>query len=133
MIDARAGPDEAKVHGGFLNAWLSVADEVCRVVDGACSRYLVMTGHSMGGAVAQLAAAYLSNSLPKTTTTYLVTVGAPAIGNLGFVKSLESAVMPRGGLRFTGVGDVVPRVGSVLGAWRAGCCACRAITARSDL
>lgn len=106
---------EMKVHGGFLNAWLSVADEVCRVVDHARSRHLVLTGHSMGGAVAQLAAAYLADSLPKTTVINLVTVGAPAIGDAGFKGALESAAVPRGGLHFTGVGDPVPRVGSILG------------------
>eukprot|EP00619_Florenciella_sp_RCC1007_P012336 CAMPEP_0205912188 /NCGR_PEP_ID=MMETSP1325-20131115/5663_1 /ASSEMBLY_ACC=CAM_ASM_000708 /TAXON_ID=236786 /ORGANISM="Florenciella sp., Strain RCC1007" /LENGTH=266 /DNA_ID=CAMNT_0053278839 /DNA_START=60 /DNA_END=860 /DNA_ORIENTATION=+ len=112
--------DDAKVHGGFLAAWLSIADEVCRVVDGARSRHVLMTGHSMGGAVAQLASAYLLGSLPETTSTHLVTVGAPAIGNVGFKRILESAAVPRGGLRFTGHGDVVPRVGGVLAYEHAG-------------
>ena len=48
---------------------------------------LVFTGHSMGGALAQLAAACFSDYCP-----HLVTFGAPAVGNVKFVKHLEQRV-----------------------------------------
>jgi hypothetical protein len=49
---------------------------------------LVVTGHSLGGNLANTVASYLKHQLTNTNIQ-LITFGAPASGNLDFVKNLE--------------------------------------------
>jgi triacylglycerol lipase len=54
------------VHSGFWKAWETVADDVTAKIDSAQSTYpgyqLVVTGHSLGGALAALAGTALRNA-----------------------------------------------------------------------
>lgn len=54
------------VHSGFWKAWESVADDVTAELDSALSTYsdyqLVVTGHSLGAALAALAGTALRNA-----------------------------------------------------------------------
>lgn len=119
---ARAKDPTAKpqVHRGFLTAWDSVADEVAAVLDASQARKVLFVGHSMGGGLAQLAAAYFSQTLPPDCEATLVTVAAPAVGNSAFRDLLCARVAPNGGLRIVGVGDVVPFLGASVGYLHAG-------------
>jgi hypothetical protein len=73
-----------KVHSGFANALLRVRDQVARLL-GAETLPVIMTGHSLGAAVATLAASLFHPKL-------LVTFGSPHVGDTEFCQGLTSAV-----------------------------------------
>ena len=68
----------------------------------------VLTGHSMGGALAQIAAAYYATYSP-----YLVTFATPAVGNLHFCRFVNKHVFPYGGVRVWNEYDAVPYLAQV--------------------
>lgn len=71
----------AKVHDGFLAAYLSVSEQTNGYVNALMSQYsgynLVVTGHSLGGALATLSALNLSSTYPDIT---VYTFGSPRVG-----------------------------------------------------
>jgi len=54
------------VHGGWWDSWQEVADELSGEIENAVNQYpgykLVFTGHSLGGALATIAATVLRNA-----------------------------------------------------------------------
>ncbi|KAJ5649215.1 Lipase class 3 [Penicillium longicatenatum] len=96
------------VHSGFWKAWETVADDVTAKIDSAQSTYpgyqLVVTGHSLGGALAALAGTALRNA---GYTLDLYTYGQPRVGNDALAEYMTS----QGSLwRTTHTDDIVPRI-----------------------
>ncbi|KAJ5919557.1 hypothetical protein N7454_009392 [Penicillium verhagenii] len=96
------------VHSGFWSAWLTVADAVTAKIDSAQGSYpdykLVLTGHSLGAALAALAGTALRNA---GYTLDLYTYGQPRVGN----DALAVYMTAQGSLwRTTHTDDIVPRV-----------------------
>ncbi|MGB0747168.1 MAG: lipase family protein [Magnetospiraceae bacterium] len=89
------------VHRGFLAQWEAVRKDVLQMLDtlGAPVYQTVITGHSLGGAVAILAAFELSCG-------NLVTFGAPRVGDAVFADVM-SEITPHHH-RFTRGVDIVP-------------------------
>jgi len=62
------GVGDAKVHLGFLDAYNAVALDVLRIVQDQLVAYpsyrIIITGHSLGGAVAALGAISIKSALP---------------------------------------------------------------------
>ena len=60
LIDASSICSGCEVHEGFWNTWITVASDVTSQIESALSAYpdytLVATGHSLGGALAAIAA-----------------------------------------------------------------------------
>jgi hypothetical protein len=80
-----------RVHAGFARAARALLPAVREWLDegeGAGRQALVLTGHSLGGALATLTASVLPLSL-------LVTLGAPRVGNTAFVAALSNVEMLR--------------------------------------
>jgi pimeloyl-ACP methyl ester carboxylesterase len=97
------------VHGGFKQAFDSIRDKVAAVLQSrGPSEKVLFVGHSMGGALAQLAAVYFCESRAS-----LVTFASPAIGNRAFCAMLECCARPYGGLRVWNSFDVVPVIAQV--------------------
>lgn len=133
--------DSIEVHGGFLQSFDSLLEQVQARLgevaaevklasasasassggsggDTALKKHtLLFTGHSMGGALAQLAAAYFCEheDFAALFDTNLVTIAAPATGNADFVKYLNSHAGPYGGIRFWNEYDPVPYLATVVG------------------
>jgi hypothetical protein len=127
--DTQPDDDMMLVHGGFGEVFDSLRaqlEEVLRSVN-SLRPTLLFTGHrlpiihhifyanvsafrSMGGALAQLAAAYLHDRTP-----WLVTFGAPAIGNAAFDNLVIKDVKPYGGLRVWNELDSVPYLARLAG------------------
>ena len=105
-----------KVHSGFINAFDSVKDQIddllTHVPEGAD---ILITGHSLGGALAQLCAAYYAHLAPV-----LITFGMPSVGNDDFVEFVESNVHPIGGIRVHNEDDIVPEAAKIAGHMHSG-------------
>lgn len=69
---------QGRAHAGFLSRWRSVRKKLLAALPRVCARDagLVVTGHSLGGALAALAAPDIALHMPKTNVS-LVTFGAP--------------------------------------------------------
>lgn len=107
------------VHSGFLKAWQSARDEVIPQLKALQEQYpsypVHFVGHSLGGAVACLAAleAKVSLGWDKTIVT---TFGEPRLGNADFVRYVdevfgltgESGLEARAYRRVTHTSDPVP-------------------------
>lgn len=80
----------ARVHTGFLDSYSDIATTVRSSVMVLAKRYtdarIIVTGHSLGGAVATLCAADLKFHLGWSTKIELVTFHSPRVGNLGFAS-----------------------------------------------
>jgi pimeloyl-ACP methyl ester carboxylesterase len=97
------------VHAGFLTAWKEPRTQIISAIKAARTQYpsykLVITGHSLGGAVATLAAADLrAQGIPADLFTY----GSPRTGNRQFAEfvSGQSGI----NARVTHTADPVPRL-----------------------
>lgn len=102
LVPARK-PARGRVHRGFRNAldeiWEPLSDLVARLRRDDPGRAIWLTGHSLGGALALLAA----SRLPDVQGVYVF--GAPFVGDAGFRDALP--VRP---VRFVHGTDLVTRV-----------------------
>lgn len=97
-------PDGCRVHSGFWKAYLPVKAQLATLLAGASGTVLI-TGHSLGAALATLAAADLA-------PTKLITFGSPRVGDRAF-GDLFAASAARPALavhRYVDCCDVVARV-----------------------
>lgn len=79
-----------KVHAGFLRAYMAVHPAIERWLKGPAAgrSELIVTGHSLGGALACLCAGVMR-------PTQLVTLGGPRTGDDDFVRSLDTVPWTR--------------------------------------
>lgn len=120
------GSDGALVHWGFLEQYRSILPEIKRFVGGYPELdHVVCTGHSLGGALATIAAVDLHDrrcsarstgpqrpdSAKKTLSC--VTFGSPRVGNRSFTEKFNEIVGSRS-LRFVNNDDPVPLMPSSL-------------------
>lgn len=76
-----------RVHSGFLQGFAAVVPHLDAVLgEGPSDAPVWLTGHSLGGALATLAAAHLG--LPRVQGLY--TLGTPRVGDLAFARALPS-------------------------------------------
>lgn len=105
-----------EVHKGFANQWSTARDEVQRKfkqLQNAGVTRAYFAGHSLGGAVATVAAAEMQALFPGVKIE-LVTFGAPACGNAAFGENINELM----GSRITRVvqsGDPVPCLTQLVG------------------
>ncbi len=77
MVERKYGDQFIGLHSGFLGAYLNVEKDVREAVANADGRQIWMTGHSLGGAIATIAAAELKTYLGGAQ---VVTFGQPRVG-----------------------------------------------------
>ena len=125
-----------KVHAGYANAYGIVRDRVERDVTERVKRKIeeegdvnapprvVITGHSLGGAMATLCAARLGNSEEMKrlgVKTSLITFGQPRVGDGNFKKLFDKKETTNnvmdGYLRIVNEQDVFARVPPKSGIW----------------
>jgi len=109
-----------RVHSGFKNAWMSVREEVVSMledfhrsgtIDIACCN-VVLTGHSLGGAIATVCAYDFirRGSLGlNSKQVSIITFGAPKVGNYAFAIELNKLSASRM-IRVVGARDIIARV-----------------------
>ena len=97
-----------EVHAGFLDAFqeeqTTVIDSVTRLMKENPGYKLVITGHSLGGAIATVAATELRK---RGFQLSLVTLGAPRVGNEALAKFISAS---GSNFRVTHLNDPVPRL-----------------------
>ncbi|KAF2878178.1 Alpha/Beta hydrolase protein [Massariosphaeria phaeospora] len=104
---------------GFWESWLEAQSVVLTTIARALEAYpkykVIATGHSLGGAVASLAAGVLrSQGVPAD----LYTFGSPKLGNFGLVEYLSSRANGTRTIRVTHKDDIVPQLPP--GYWHTG-------------
>ncbi|KAJ2930259.1 hypothetical protein H1R20_g6800, partial [Candolleomyces eurysporus] len=107
------GVGSSRVHTGFHFAYNAVANDVITAVRGQLSSRpsytVVVTGHSLGGAVASLGALSLKSAFPSANVK-LYTYGQPRVGNAAFASLVESRVGASNIYRVVHTYDGVPTV-----------------------
>ncbi|MEM9004825.1 MAG: lipase family protein [Cyanobacteria bacterium P01_F01_bin.86] len=100
---------QAKVHRGFQEAWESVERRVIIQLEKwwTSDSYFWVTGHSLGGALAALAAVSLDYQGFKVNGLY--TFGQPRVGDWKFTRQVNSRMGDRM-FRYVNNNDVVPMV-----------------------
>ncbi|KAJ7466586.1 lipase [Mycena galericulata] len=83
------------VHTGFLKAYNNVVDDVLSIVKAELTNNptyrVVVTGHSLGGAIASLAAPSLKIALPDAAIK-LYTFGQPRVGDARYARFVENTI-----------------------------------------
>jgi triacylglycerol lipase len=120
MTDAKIGfvnIPHGKVHHGFNDALDSVWDEVIETLKQTqvYAQSLWITGHSLGGALATLAAARLSLDEHKPING-IYTFGQPRVGDRQFSREIDNELKPRY-FRFVNNNDIVTRIATRFGTY----------------
>lgn len=105
-------PPRGQVHRGFQSAWDSVERSIVRQIqqwnEGRTVQFpLLLTGHSLGGALATVAAASLVKR--KFPIQGLYTFGQPRVGDWIFASEINMALKGRV-FRFVNNNDIVPHI-----------------------
>ncbi|PRP79026.1 hypothetical protein PROFUN_13187 [Planoprotostelium fungivorum] len=108
--DAIAG---ALVHRGFLESYEAVRDQVVAAGIELSRKYpgsdFIVTGHSLGGAIATLGAADLAISAQVKNPVQLWTFGSPRVGNAAFASYMNDKYLDES-FRITHDLDPIPRL-----------------------
>jgi hypothetical protein len=105
-----------QVHQGFENQWSSARVDVkakFAKLHAAGVKRVYFAGHSLGGAVATVAAAEMQSLFPGVLIE-LVTFGAPQCGNVAFGKNINELMSSRI-TRVINSGDPVPCLTQIVG------------------
>lgn len=104
------GNSEVKFHQGFMTAYFAVRDQLLATLSNFTGQQVIITGHSLGGALATIAALDLQYNLGRANDlTFIVnTFGAPRVGNQAQVDSYNRR-LPNSS-RFIYGWDIVTRV-----------------------
>lgn len=99
-------------HRGFMHActlsFKDIGAQILNEVSKNPNINIIITGHSLGGAMAMLYCQLLKEANPQLSVTSLVTFGQPRCGNLDFIKSFDTLKIPY--FRFVNDGDYVTDV-----------------------
>lgn len=89
-IGLQRGPSGWAVHGGFNDTFNSLREDIDRFMRGRNPSVVHCIGHSLGGALATLAADHLSEN--GTANVRLYTFGCPRVGVAGFARHLSEKI-----------------------------------------
>jgi hypothetical protein len=103
-------PDFGHVHAGFQSVYLAIRDSLRAGLPQACEgcTRLLITGHSLGGALAMLAAPDVPAAVPARNAPDLVTFGAPRVGLADFAARFNALIGSC--FRVVNFLDIVPTV-----------------------
>ena len=98
------------VHQGFLTVYKTLRDSVKASLEGACQGcdWLLVTGHSLGAALALLAAPDIAKNILPRRVPYLLTFAGPRTGLFRFHRFFDHLIPTC--YRVVASGDIVPEV-----------------------
>ena len=85
------------------------------------SKKYIITGHSLGGAMATLLAVYMTgdrNSIWNNVESRLITFGEPRVGTNSFASIHDKLIHPRRKIRVNNGQDIITHIPSCLYGWR---------------
>ena len=89
-------PSSVWAHGGFVDQHAQTAPtilaETKRLIAAKGATQVVLVGHSLGGALAELDALFLALNLPKSVHVKAVTYGTPRVGNPDYAAFFDAKV-----------------------------------------
>ena len=110
-LPLKPGEDSVKVHIGFNNAYLSLRASLLNSLTALVTQHpsdtIYVTGYSLGGALATLAAADVKNQYPQKVPV-MYNVGAPVVGNKCFTEYYAARV--NRSIRVVKGCDLVPKL-----------------------
>lgn len=126
IINADAGDAEVNLHQGFYEAWKDSEEWIKNILKAYPDRAVYITGHSLGGAIAQIAGLMLDkDSDTGVPVTAVYTFGAPPVGGDLWLAEMERSGMNTKVVNFVHPDDPVVYVqeaiesnllGSILGS-----------------
>lgn len=109
---------DCRVHSGFADAYEELFPKMKEGLEDLQCKDISVTGHSLGGALASLAAAEL-RSRGETPVSKVYTFGSPRVGNPAFVKAFTDVSLKDGNIppqwRIVHGNDLVPRMVPTMG------------------
>ncbi|HIK46518.1 MAG TPA: lipase family protein [Leptolyngbyaceae cyanobacterium M65_K2018_010] len=104
------GNSEVKFHRGFMMAYFAVRDRLLKTMETFEGQRVIVTGHSLGGALATIAALDIQYNFGRANDlTFIVhTFGAPRVGNKAQVESYNRRITNSS--RFIYGWDIVTRI-----------------------
>ena len=108
------------VHEGFAKSWGSIKDEVFEFVDKEAPDLIFLTGHSLGGALAVIAAVdFCRDKNYKDKFGGVYTFGQPKVGNPAFANYFNFHLDLKDQMaRFVNNSDFVPRIPTFAGLFK---------------
>lgn len=100
------GCSDCEVHDGFRDSWIALKSQVLAALNGLSPYVVHITGHSLGGAIAVMAAFELQ--VAGFSVGEVVTFGQPRVGNQAFADYFGRAFP--GHFRATHWRDIVPHL-----------------------
>ena len=97
--------DDVRIHNGFFNLYKEYEPDILAFLKSKKFKKIILTGHSLGGALATVAAYELSKI--HKVKFELFTFGSPQVGNIEFKKKLNG-LLDRS-WRFVNRNDIVTR------------------------
>lgn len=120
LVPSQLDP-RGKVHAGFSLAWESIKKEVYAAIEKNGVDNLLITGHSLGSALAHVACTDIAKKYPAFDLE-VITFGGPRPGNKQFgIKCREKCPKM---IRVVFENDVVPNMPSMLFGYNHGDCEC---------
>ena len=106
--------DNIEIHEGFYKSWLSIKLQILDFVK-TIDKPLYITGHSLGGALANICSWELSSQ--KIPFVGCITYGEPRSGNKTWIRQCDELFGERK-IRLVNNVDIVPRIPGVLLGYR---------------
>ncbi|KAH9935089.1 alpha/beta-hydrolase [Epithele typhae] len=89
-------PSSVQVHGGFADQHAKAAavilKETKRLISAKGATTVITVGHSLGGALAEIAALHMTLNLPSSIHVKSVTYGTPRVGNPAYASFFDGKV-----------------------------------------
>lgn len=99
------GDKHVKIHRGFKRQYWSVKDDILKCVEKNLYRPIVVIGHSLGGALAQVCAVDIKMRHNVLCDISVFTIGSPRVGNRSFVNLYNKMI--KNSYRLKNKGDVI--------------------------
>ncbi|KAJ3261386.1 hypothetical protein HK103_005994 [Boothiomyces macroporosus] len=108
-------PSSAQIHQGFKNTYIDLQPTLQSGLETLAAQYpdyhIIFSGHSLGGAVVNLAALdFYQNNPQYADRISIYTFGEPRIGNLDFANYIDSLPYAQRIFRVAKSGDIVPHL-----------------------
>ncbi|EGD73651.1 hypothetical protein PTSG_05361 [Salpingoeca rosetta] len=108
----KSQPPDVLVHQGFLLGYESIRKELMNAITKKTKKYptyeVLVTGHSLGGALATLCTVDIATLL-QSVTVHMYTFGQPRVGNFDFVEFFKRLNIASS-CRFVHYTDMVPHL-----------------------